>query len=69
MCQRFLESHEYEDYIEDRVEQVLNNLLYIPKTTEHEKLSKEEQEKHNNYLKEGIKEIVAHLIEHGQLDL
>ena len=49
-------SHEYEEYIEDRIENVLSNLMKIPLPNENSPFDDggEEKEK-SNYLKDGFK--------------
>ena len=52
-------SHEYEEYIEDRIENVLSNLMEVPLPNENSPYDHDGEDKENsNYLKDGFKGLI-----------
>lgn len=53
-------SHEYEEYIEERVEDVMSNLTYI---------GRPDEETDSNYFKEAMTKLIENMLNKGDLSI
>lgn len=60
MIEKILYSHEYEEYIEERVEDVMSNLTYI---------GRPDEETDSNYFKEAMTKLIENMLNKGDLSI
>ena len=68
MIEKILYSHEYEEYIEERVEDVMSNLTYIGRPRSYD-FSKPNEETDSNYFKEAMTKLIENMLNKGDLSI
>ena len=62
-------SHEYEEYIEDRIENVLNDLMYVPKVRESAEFHDDMTPNRSNYFRDNLKDLLSHMMDSNELKI
>ena len=63
VVEKILYSHDYEEYIEEQIENVLSNLTYVGK------LKEQEEDPDGNYFKDNLIKLVESMTKRGELSI